>query len=197
MKREPGITKDQKERQRRIKLIKESFLVEPEPATMEMYLGLPKEKFDRLFQRARKGAKKRAQELMASQLQRIAQEPLYGMVELMCSCYYAYMAAWKDVCGERSFKAIYAARQALHSRNQDWGVSRLNTFLARVSSFKELLLLICAQPDEMPARVEELQNWFEHQRLVNIPLATWSKEEALEPDTGYTENLAYFPLDTP
>lgn len=119
------------------------------------------------------------------------------MVELMCTCYYAYMAAWKDVCGEGSFKAIYATRHALHSRNQDWSVSHLNTFLARVSSFKELLLLICAQPDETPDQVEELQIWLKHQQSVNIPLATWSKEEALDPDTGYVEKLPYFPLDTP
>lgn len=60
-----------------------------------------------------------------------------------------------------------------------------------MSSFKELLLLICAQPDEMPDRVEELWNWLEHQKEVNIPSATWSKEEVLESDIGSAENIGF------
>ena len=180
-----------KERLRRIKMIKEHFAIEPRQAVIDMYLSWPREKFDCAFQKMRRGERKRARELFASQQLRLVQYPLYGMVEIMCTTYYAYMAEWREAWGERSFKPIYAARYALHSRNRGWGVPRLNRFLAGVSSFKELLLLICAQPDEMPDRIEELRNWLEHQKEVNIPSATWSKEEALDSDIGSAENLGF------
>lgn len=118
-------------------------------------------------------------------------DPLYGMVQVMCTSYFAYMARWKDTYGESSFRPIYAARYALYSRNPSWSISRLNSFLAEVSSFRELLLAICAEPDEMPDRVDELHDWLEHQNVVNIPSCTWSKQEAVESKIGSGENHGF------
>jgi len=185
--------KEDKERLRRINRIKECFLVEPKQSTIEMYLSWPAEKFYRVFKKIKRKERMKAREEASFFMQHLAiEDPLYGMVQVMCVSYYSYMTGWKETWGESSFKPIYAVRYALHSRNRSWSVSFLNSFLASITSFKELLIAICAQPDEMPDRVEELRDWLEHQTTVNIPSATWSKGEALESNVGSAENLGFY-----
>ncbi len=121
----------------------------------------------------------------------LVEDPLYGMIKVMCQSYLSYMIAWKDKLGEESFKSVYGARYALHSRNLPWSVSRLNSFLANVTSFEELLLKICAESDEMPDRLEELRQRLKDQKEVNIPFATWTKKEVLESNVGSMENLGF------
>jgi len=140
---------------------------------------------------SRRERKEEESELISHFTQDLMTEPLYGMVKVMCTSYFIYTAGWKDTRGEESLKSIYSARYALHSRNRFWNASQVNSFLGNVGSFEELLLAICAQPDEMPNRVEELRQWLKNQKEVNIPSVTWTKEEALESDIGSMENLGF------
>lgn len=75
----------EKERLRRIKRIKEHFVVEPKQSTIEMYLSWPAEKFYRVFKKMKRKERMKAREEALSFMQHLAvEDPLYGMVQLMC-----------------------------------------------------------------------------------------------------------------